>query len=282
VSDTDIPLRLGPRADAAYQPPERPAFAPATPTGPSTVVAEAFVIGLVVGGPRDPSALVVVERTAEKVGDEIRHELRYLERWGAGTPFTTVARRVRAITDWGVLERRELYKQRLGLAMVVCDNEGLGRLAVQLLTRLDPRLPALAVEIGSERMKQSDEGWRVPEADLVQNFRNLQRAGRIELGFPEDLEYGAELDAQVRALKVEAAPSGRDRYAPEAGLGDDLLRALLLNCWWGEVASPGRIGQLPDPHFHAWSPEALRIQEEEGRRIKPYLPDKDKFMIEGV
>jgi hypothetical protein len=83
-------------------------------------------------------------------------------------------------------------------------------------------------------------------------------------------------------LGVDALPSGRDRYRPEAGQGDDLLRALLLACWWGEVASPGRIAHLPDPLFHCWSKEALRIQEEEGRRIKPYLPLRDKFMIEGV
>lgn len=275
---TDIPLRLGPRADAAYQPSPPPALARVEATGPTTIVAEAFVIGLVVGGPRDPSALAIVERMPEA---EIRHEVRHLERWAAGTPFTAVAKRVHTITTWKDLARREEYRQRLGLGMLVCDRAGLGRLTVQLLAHLDPRLPALALEIGGERMTQDAEGWRVPEADLVQSFRNLQRTNRIDL-FADGLEHGAELDAQVRALKVDATPAGHDRYTPEAGHGDDLLRALLLACWWGEVASPGRIGKLPDPNFHAWSPEALRIQEEEGRRIKPYLPPKGKFMIEGV
>jgi hypothetical protein len=55
---TDIPLRLGPRAAGAdYRAPERPPAPPDLPSGPRAVIAEAFVIGLVVGGPRETSAL---------------------------------------------------------------------------------------------------------------------------------------------------------------------------------------------------------------------------------
>ena len=281
---TDIPLRLGPRTDAAYRPSERPTASPEPPSGPRAVVTEAFVIGLVVGGPREPSALAVTERAPT---DPIRHDLRYLERWPAGTPFPDVADRVLAITRWKSLARREEYHIRLGLGMIVADRGGLGRLTVQLLTRAEPTLPVLTLEASGEHTTQDAEGWKVPDADLVENVHNLQRADRLELGFSDDddpaqLAYSAELAAQVAALRVDALPSGRDRYTPEAGQGDDLLRALLLACWWGETASPGRIAHLPDPLFHCWSKEALKIQEEEGQRIKPYLPLKDKFMIEGV
>ncbi len=277
---TDIPLRLGPRtAGAEYRAPERPSAPPETPSGPRAVIAEAFVIGLMVGGPRESSALAITERSAET---PLRHVLRYLERWPAGAPFPDIADRVLAVTRWKPLIRHEEYHVRLGLGMIVADRDGLGRLTVQLLTRAEPTLPVLTLETGGERTVQDPEGWRVPEADLVENFHNLQRADRLDLGFPEDVEHQAELTAQITALGVDALPSGRDRYRPEAGQGDDLLRALLLACWWGEVASPGRIAHLPDPLFHCWSKEALRIQEEEGRRIKPYLPLRDKFMIEGV
>ena len=261
----ETPLRLGPRAAGAdYRPPERRPPPPTLPSGPSLSVHEPYVAALELGSVGAPITLAVVRRQAgaSKL-DPVVFTVAHLRRWPRRTATTLLAQEVRAL-----LEREPLAEQT-GAALF--DITGVGRMAFDALVdpqRAYPTYPLPVWVAASGAAHQDAEGWHVPRLDLTAAVSLLLEQRRLKVA---PLPLANELKAQLGTWAL-----------PAAGAARDLMTAVALACWWGQEISPPRVEDVPDPNFHAWSPEALRLEEERGRRIRPYLPPEDWPMIEGV
>ncbi|MCX6026880.1 MAG: hypothetical protein NTY23_11585, partial [Chloroflexi bacterium] len=120
------------------------------------------------------------------------------------------------------------------------------------------------------------EGWRVPQRDLIGVVQLLLQQGRLDL--PKRLPETPALVGQLDAWRATAGFRGRDRY--ELGGEDDLVTALALACWWGQLVSPARVEADPDD-FSAWGPEALKYEYDK-RRIKGGPAKPTGPMADGV
>lgn len=234
-------------------------------------IADPFVFGLQLGGIRSPAALAIVERIPGATETaRCQHDVRHLERWKPGTPYTIVVQDVAEILSEPLPEtyfNRDPFGQALRTnlkgqtAALVVNATGVGKAALELLDsyELGIRIAAAWVTTGDQAL-ETGEGWRVPQRDLVAAVEVLMVQNR--LGY-EGVELSAELTAQLEAFKVVPGAGGRDRYASEGD--EDLVLAAALACWWSELVAPARVELEPAP-FNAFGREA-REYEMKRRRI---------------
>jgi hypothetical protein len=250
-------------------------------------VIDPFVVGLQLGRVQSPAALAIIERTPGALeASPVTHELGHLQRWPVGTPYPRIIHELTEIlrTPLPILQANRdalgnVLPRDLGgqTAALVVNATGVGRAALELLRDEAPDVRRVAtwVTTGDQALEET-EGWRVPQRDLVAAVQVLEQQNRLEMA--EDLADYPELRQQMDAFKVVPGVAGRDRYDPTAG--DDLVVALALACWWGELVSPGRVELIPG-EFSAFSKEALDYEREK-RRVKGWPVDASGPMADGV
>ena len=254
----------------------------------SLKVVQPFVVGLQLGRIQSPGALAIIERTPGLLEDSpITHELRFLQRWREGTAYPTIVRQVAALLRRAPLRepdsRLDPYRSLLpdyirgGTAAVVVNATGVGRAALELFADEDPDLRTVATWVTTGDQALEDEnGWRVPQRDLVAAVQVLQQQERLAIAaLPET----TVVLAQVEGFHVTAGAGGRDRYEAAAG-EDEMVLAVALACWWGELVSPGRVEVESGP-FSAFSQEALEYERRK-RRIKSVRAKPSGPMADGI
>jgi hypothetical protein len=148
-------------------------------------------------------------------------------------------------------------------------------MALEILGADLPNLRSVAVWVttGDQAIEVS-EGWRVPQRDIVAAVQVLEQQARLVID--ERLSEAAELRAQMKAFHVVDGVAGRDKYDPTGG--DDLVLALALACWFGELVSPARVEVVDGPLTYR---EALEYEMSK-RKIKSTLARPAGPMPEGV
>jgi len=221
-------------------------------------IREPYVMGLDLGQARDPTALAILERVPGATrADPVTHEVRHLHRWPLWTPYPQIVGNVREM-----LERPPLTR---ATAALVVDATGVGAAVVDLFedAGLGVRLVPVTITAGNEA-HEGFEGWRVPKRDLVGVVQVLLQRRRLRVA--QGLAEAARLVEEMEQFRVDITERGRDTYAAAAGAHDDLVVALALAAWFGEMVAPARVELEDDTPFDAWSPEALKSEYERGHR----------------
>ncbi|HEX9633830.1 MAG TPA: hypothetical protein VGA02_15315 [Gemmatimonadales bacterium] len=231
-------------------------------------VREPYVVGLDLGQAHDPTALAIVERApGATVADPVAHLVRHLHRWPLWTPYPQIVGNVHDMLDRPPLKG--------ATAALVVDATGVGRAVVDLFAdaALGVRLVPVTITAGNDA-HEGFEGWRVPKRDLVGVVQVLLQRRRLRIA--KALAEAERLLEEMEAFRVQITATGRDTYgAGPQGVHDDLVLAVALACWWGDLVASPQVEVVDDAPFDAWSPEALQAEWERGHRVKRSKP-KDR------
>ncbi len=243
-----------------------------------------FLVGLDVGQVNDPTALVVLDRTAGG------YDLRHLERL-LGQPYPKVVSHVA-----GLMNRLDttfprsrieitdgLYKEE-PVALLAVDATGVGKAVVDMLREADMpvRLIPVTVTSGHDVNGDARTGFRVPKRDLVGCAQVLLQSRRLRIA--RELPLADTLVQELSTFKVKITAAANETFeAWHESQHDDLVFALALACWLGEGKAPlggqfasgdGAIWPLAEDLAAATAPrEPLTREEELGSIIHRFLAE---------
>jgi hypothetical protein len=239
-------------------------------TTPALRVREPYVVGLDLGQAHDPTALAILDRVPGGTAAEpVTHLVRHLHRWPLWTPYPQIVGNVRDMLDRPPL--------RGGTAALVVDATGVGRAIVDLFTdaAVSVRLVPVTITAGSEA-REGFEGWRVPKRDLVGVVQVLLQRRRLRVA--KALAEAERLLEEMEAFRVQITASGRDTYgAGPEGAHDDLVLAVALASWWGEMLASPIVEVVDDEPLDINAPEVLEYESREKRRVKRSLPKEREY-----
>lgn len=184
-----------------------------------------FVVGLDLGQAQDFTALVVMEKPATE--DDVKPvlQIRYIERFILGTPYPTIAKKVKFF-----MTRPELKEN----SRLIVDATGVGKAVVDLL-RVEGLSGLIPVTItGGEVVTKDDSGYKVPKRELVGILQVLLQTDRLFID--ANLRLSQELLNELLNFKVKIDPkTAHDSYgAWREGTHDDLVLATALAAWYAE------------------------------------------------
>jgi hypothetical protein len=198
-----------------------------------TTHAAQYAIGVDLGQRQDHSALAVVEHRRVFTGErdpvtwelksKVLRSVRHLERVPLGTSYEEVAQRV----AW--LARSPELADRCA---VVIDATGVGAPVVEMVRRARAGCQMVPVVITAGESETHGGGYqRLPKKDLIAGLQISVEQG--ELRIAENLEEGDTLLEEMRSMRVNVGPTGREKFgATAAGSHDDLVLAVALGVWW--------------------------------------------------
>lgn len=226
-----------------------------------------YVVGLDLGQAQDPTALAVLERVPGATAKApVGHRVRHLQRWPLWTPYPQLVADVRDLLARPPLPR--------ATAALVVDATGVGAAVVDLLRAARLGVPVVPVTITSgAEAHEAFEAWRVPKRDLVGVVQVLLQQRRLRIA--QALVEAEALVTEMQAFRVEISAAGRDTYGAAAEAHDDLVLAVALACWWGEMAAPAHVQVEDTAPFDAWSREALQAEHERSHRVKRHIPRRE-------
>ncbi len=210
-------------------------------------------VGLDLGPPQEFTALAVLERPQVSLHDPPQrrrpaYALRHLQRFAPGTPFPEVFAAVVQLLQTPLLSGSEL----------VVDQTGVGHAVVRLLLdtvhgRVNARIWPVTLTAGHEACCGEQGGLLVPKKELVGTVQVLLQSRRLAIArsLPDAVVLLKELEdfrAKVMLAKTEVELDWRDK--PH----DDLVLALALASWIGELALPGL-----DQRFEETTLQVLRV-----------------------
>ncbi|MGH8542119.1 MAG: hypothetical protein ACREX3_00395 [Gammaproteobacteria bacterium] len=236
-------------------------------------VYEPFVVGLDLGQAQDPTALAVLERSPGVApADPVFHRVRHLHRWPLWTSYPVIVSDVRDLLDRPPLKG--------AVTALVVDATGVGAAVVDLFedAGLGVRLVPVTITAGAEA-HEVDLGWRVPKRDLVGISQVLLQRRRLRIA--KALPEAARLLEEMEQFRVEITERGRDTYAAAAGAHDDLVLAVALACWFGELVSPAQIDAPEEDREWTWA-EMMRLKYEETHRSRPHRRPAQPNFEDGV
>jgi len=167
--------------------------------------------------------LVILEQMTES-RQEIRYHLRHLERFELGTPYPKV------ITRTGDLLNSRAIRKR---ATLVADATGVGRPVIDMFDQAG--LTPVAVTItGGDTVNRHGSNYTVPKRDLVSTLQVLLQSGRLKIA--KQLPEAKALVDELLNFKVKITVNANDTYGSwREGVHDDLVLAVALACWYGEL-----------------------------------------------
>jgi hypothetical protein len=244
---------------------ESPAAPQPTETkGKRLRIREPYVVGLDLGQAQDPTALAILERSPGAAkSDPVTHAVRHLHRWPLWTAYPQIVGNVRDMLDRPPLKG--------ATAALVVDATGVGAAVVDLFrdAGLGVRLVPVTITAGAEA-HEGFEGWRVPKRDLVGIVQVLLQNRRLRIA--KALAEAEALLTEMEGFRVQISAAGRDTYgAGLEGAHDDLVLAVAMACWFGEMMAPAVIREEDERPFDPFGmdrEEALRVEWERGHRVK--------------
>lgn len=194
-----------------------------------------YFVGLSLGQAQEFTALAVLARPPVRPDDPPAarrpgYALGHLRRFPPGTPYAEVADAVR-----GLLRSPPLPGAVLGV-----DRTGVGTAVVQLLAEgLRDRVTCLfcpvTVTLGHEVTFGEQGGPQVPRKELAGTLQVLLQSRRLQVA--RALPDAGMLVKELENFRVKVvAPKGDTFEAWREGPHDDLVLAVALGAWLGELA----------------------------------------------
>ena len=191
-----------------------------------------YLIGVDLGQARDPSAVIVAEKSDGPTG--ARYGVGHVERLPLNSRYPAVVAHVRSVVAAILAER-----PKPSVTLVV-DRTGVGRAVGDLMTAETVGIAPILVTItaGDAVTRADDGGWRVPKRELASVIQAALETSRLEFAGDEPLLNALKEELTGFRAKIKLATghttfeAGDDwRSAPH----DDLVLALALAMWAGEA-----------------------------------------------
>lgn len=155
-------------------------------------------------------------------------EVRHLERFDLGTPYTTIVDRVNEIAHTPPLA---------GLpSVLLVDKTGVGAAVLDAFEQSGIRPMAITIHGGSTvSFDPHRRGYRVPKRDLVTAVQVLLQTRRLRIA--ERLPEAATLKQELLNFRIKVNPAtAHDSYEHwREGDHDDLVLATAMTCWFREA-----------------------------------------------
>jgi hypothetical protein len=162
------------------------------------------------------------------------YEVRHLERLPLRTPYTEVARRIKALINTPPLQ---------GNAELAVDATGVGAAVVDQLKAEGLWFEAVVIT-GGEKETQDDDTHRVPKRDLIARPQVLLQEGNRRLKIALALPEAKTLVDELLNYRYKITDAGNDTYgAWREGQHDDLVLALALAVWAAERFGGAPVGE---------------------------------------
>ena len=240
-----------------------------------------YLVGIdLAQGGADWTALCVLQRTEPRTGSPAEYDVIHLERFRDRRAPRIIVERVAAIVPqiramhrdrilrWRqeVLGERPAYAEGLlrvapATIRLVVDITGSGAFATDPLQQAGFPCTGIFITGGDAVSHPSSDIYRTPKRDLAGVVAVLLSGRRLRIA--ESLSDAAILRAELEGFRARISLSGHDTYESaggedwRAGSHDDLVLALAIACWVGEVEE---VAQFVDPAIIAgWTdlPRAL-------------------------
>lgn len=204
----------------------------------------AFYSGLDLGLVADFSALAVLDRQPAALPvpkRRWRYDLRWLEAWDLGTPYTTICAGVAA----------RFRSDSLRYTPLAVDYTGVGMAVVEQLkaARVQGRLRPVVITAGHKVTTDDEHGSiHVPKKELVTNLMTLLQAGLLKWDATR-LPLAKRLEKELAAFQIKVTKAKNETFGADASQHDDLVLAVMLAAWLGENTGGGDIAgiSLPEP-----------------------------------
>ncbi len=219
-----------------------------------------FYVGVDLGQAQDYTAIAVVERLVQVVGEDGRPagvpeqgrhygrqpktqsqlHVRHLERLPLGMPYDEQAEHIKNLVQspelqsrhatgqlWGELSVRNEEVIPPGLAI---DGTGVGRAAANLLSTHGLEFDAITLH-GGDSVSHADGYTRLPKRDLVSVLQVAFQSGWLKIA--KELELAETLRQELLNFKVKIDPkTAHDSYSYwREGQHDDLVLSAGMACW---------------------------------------------------
>jgi hypothetical protein len=193
----------------------------------------AFLIGLDLGQSMDYSALVVMEQTLRPPAQPT-YAVRHLVRWPLDTAYPRIIQDVVGLLAWPPL---------VGRSELLADRTGCGAPVIDSLRQAGLTLVAVSLH-GGDTVSHTGLNYRTPKRDVVGAVQVVLQQRRLH--FAEALPLTAVLTQELLNFKVKIDPAtAHDSYSAWRERDhDDLVLALALAVWWGEMQAGSRVPAL--------------------------------------
>lgn len=184
-------------------------------------------------------------RTGPIMAEDIRFQIRNIERLQLWTPYPDVTEKVRSIMakSWAVA----------GGCDLIVDATGVGRAPVDYMRKSGLRPIAVTIT-GGDIESHVDWRWNVPKRNLVHATNLLLQTGRLEIA--AGIKDREAFENELRNFKVKVSAAGHDSYeAEKSGDHDDMVLSVALACWRASKLVP-LLFRVPKPiQPTAWAVE---------------------------
>lgn len=197
-----------------------------------------YLAGLDLGQTADYTALAVLERPETAGGTAAVYNLRHLQRYQLGTPYTAIVPAVARLVNTPPLK---------GNVSLVVDQTGVGRAVVDML-KIAAGCHVVPVTItGGQSVTEAEDGSRhVPKKELVTGLQLLLQGKRLQIA--KSLPEAPTLVRELENFRVKITLAAHETFgAWREGQHDDLVLAAALAGWWGERGYVGPWEVTADP-----------------------------------
>ncbi len=190
------------------------------------------IVGLDLGQVSDSSALAVINRITTG-DDEPIFQATYLHRWPLGTPYPRIVEGVLRMFEGDSFK----YQPRRQQPVLAVDSTGVGRPVADMF--LSSNLAARFMPIiitGGHHVHNEGGAYHVPKRLLVSTVQMMLQTRRFK--FAEALPEAATLISEMQNFQLTITEQAHDTYEGRRGAHDDLLLAVALGLWAGQVNKP--------------------------------------------
>ena len=178
-----------------------------------------FIVSADIAQASDFTAVTVLERKPGRT-----YEVPTITRAPIGTPYPRIVDRlIQMVTT----------PPFLGNCHLVIDATGVGRPVVDML-RTGPVPPVAVTITGGQMVHGGGRAFNVPKRDLVAAAQVALQSGRLQIAAGAD--HAETLVKELGDFRVKISVAGNDTYgAWREGAHDDLVLALCIGLWWGDL-----------------------------------------------
>lgn len=189
-----------------------------------------FIVAADIAQAVDYTAVVALERLPGRT-----YQVPMVTRAPPNTPYPRVVDRLIQISSTPPF---------LGACHLVVDSTGVGRPILDML-RSGP-VPPVGVSItGGQHPHGGGLAFSAPKRDLIASAALAFQSGRLQIAAGAD--HAETLVKELTAFQVKISAAGNDTYSAPSGEHDDLVLALAIGLWWGDLLQARQDRVAPRP-----------------------------------
>jgi hypothetical protein len=190
------------------------------------------IVGLDLGQVSDSSALAVINRITTG-DDEPIFQATYLHRWPLGTAYPKIVEGVMKMLDGELFKHKPLRQQ----PVLAVDATGVGAAVADMFKAANLVVKFVPIIItGGHHVNFDGVTYHVPKRLLVSSLQVVLQTKRFK--FAEALPEAATLISEMQNFQLTITEQAHDTYEGRKGSHDDLLLAVALGLWAGQVHKP--------------------------------------------